>query len=756
MKNSATKNVSRGRIEDEAFLRGLGRYTGVHEPGALVGHFVRSDIAHARIVSLDLSAAREVPDVIAVFAMADLLPLLPKTPVPIDTIVNRGGTTTVVPPRPALASDRVRFVGEAYALAIARTEAAANEAAEAVSATFDEYPANAVLGVGKASADLHDDVPGNLGFDWQGGDAEAAALALSQAEHVVTGRFGVPRILGAPMEPFAVVASYDAETERYTLIAPSQGSHAIRRELADGYLGVAVDRLRVVTPDVGGAFGIRIHALPEQAALLAAARCVDQPIRWQSDRTESHLCEPHARDLLIEAELGLDGDGRFLGLRASAWWNIGAYVHPGARSTPTASLLLGLQGAYRMPALSCRVRGLYTNTTPVGPFRGAGQPEGTFVIERLIEQAGRHLAMSSTELRLRNVLDASSAPYRSATGHMIDCCDAADLVRRASAWLLAGTASEEPFLSGGGLALYVKVNGMGRLERAEAAVDRETGQVSIRIGSQSNGQGHATTFSLLAAERLGLDPEQVRVVQGDTDLVSFGTGTGASSALATTGSGVALSCADLLRVGRVAAAAHLGAGEEELTYGEGSFRVPGTNRFVTLHQLAAEAKGELLGRSEVGVSLTYTYGCHACRVRVDVETGDVELLDYAAFDDLGPILQPAIAIGQIHGGVAQGIGQALQEAVRYDGDAAQPVTATFLDYQVPRAGDLPEFACHLFETPSRGGHLGIRGAGEAGAIASMAAVVNAVDEALSGVADLDIPLTSQTVWRALKRRGAAR
>ncbi len=746
-----TASAWAGRIEDEPLLRGLGRYTGDHDAGALVARFVRSSVAHARITALDLTAAREVEGVVAVLAMADLVDLLPKQPPALDVVTNRDGSVTAVPPRPALAGDRVRFVGEAFALVVAETESAANDAAEAVLVEMEDLAAVSSLEAATDGDALHDACPDNIGFDWLGGDEAATATAIAGADHVVRARLHIPRILGAPLEPFACLASFDPTSDEWTLVTPSQGAHAIRRELADGYLGIPHERLRVVTPDVGGAFGIRIHSLPEQAVLLAAARITGRPVIWRSERTESNLCEPHARDISVEAELALDRHGRFLALRAEALCSLGAYVHPGARATPTASLLFGLQGAYRMPAVSLRMRGLYTNTTPTGPFRGAGQPEGTYVLERLIDRAAHMLGMSPATLRRRNALVTDGGSHKAATGHLIGTVDAAAVLERATAWLDGVPAGNGDALAGRGLALYLKVNGMGRQERAVISVDGTSGDVTAFIGSQTNGQGHTTTFAALTAERLGLELGRIRVVQGDTALVAFGTGTGASSALGTTGTGVARSCGDLMAKARAAAAAHLDVAADGLDYEAGSFRFPGTNRFVTLQQLAAERPDGLTGYSEVGVSLTYTVGCHACRIVIDRDTGEIEVLDYAAFDDLGPLLQRRIAEGQIHGGVAQGIGQALQEGVSYD-ESGQPLTATFLDYRLPRAADLPSLAGEIVETPDEGTDLGVRGAGEAGAIASMAAIVNAVDDALGGCAELEVPLTPQRVWRCLAGR----
>jgi carbon-monoxide dehydrogenase large subunit len=757
MDNAALKRPSRplGRIEDEQLLRGGGHFTADLAQGALVARFARASVAHARIASLHLEAARAMDGVEAVLAMPDLQEVLPRQPRPIDTVKNRDGSTTPVPGRPALADERIRFAGEAYALVIARSEAQASDAVEAIVAEFEELPTVSDLETHRtAITPLHEDCPNNLGFDWAGGDEAGTAEMIKKAEYVVRARIRVPRILGAPLEPFACLASYDVASGVWTLVTPSQGVHAMRRELADGYLDIPHDRLHVITPDVGGGFGIRIHMLPEQATLLAAAKLLGESIAWRSDRSESNLCEPHARDLLIKAELALDTEGCFLGLRADGLCNLGAYVHPGARTTPTASLMFGLHGAYRMPALSLRMRGFYTNTTPTGPFRGAGQPEGTYVLERLIDQAANELNISRIEIRRRNALGAGDRNHKAVTGHVVYSCDALAVLNRACAWLDQPRKPLDACISGKGLAVYLKVNGMGRQEKAVITVDPQDGRLTAFIGSQSNGQGHATTFAALAAERLGLPVAQVRIVQGDTRQIRFGTGTGASGALGTTGTGVSRSCADLLDKARALAIAHLDVSAEQIEYASGSFRVIGSNRFVTLRELAASSTDGLVGRSEVGISLTYTVGCHACVVAIDRETGLVEVTDYAAFDDLGPLLQPIIAAGQIHGGVVQGIGQALHEGFHYDRDTAQPISATFMDYQLPRASDVPIIEGHIAQTPDAGTDLGVRGAGEAGAIASMAAVVNAVADALGVASDVQAPLTPQEIWQCLTKRRA--
>lgn len=733
-----------GRIEDERLLRGKGQFTGDDCSPALSAHFVRSPFAHAEIGAINLEAAKLVPGVVAALSAIDLATHLPGMAPVIDVVEEAGGVRHV-PQRPALAAERALFAGEAIGVILARTAHAAADGAEAALVDFSDLVAVASVDDAARLPPIHPSLPNNLGFDWQGGDPSSTEAVFASAAFRVAAMIEVPRMHGLPLEPAGARASYDAGSGRWTLVAPSQGVHAFRRELADSYLRVPLERLRVVTPDVGGAFGLRIHALPEHAVLLAAARLLGQDVAWSATRAESMLAEPHSRGLSVSAELALDRHGTILALRAVSRCDLGAYVHVGSRSTPTSGMLFGLQGPYRIQAISVRVQGYYTNTAPTGPFRGAGQPEGAFVLERMIDIAASRCCFDPVSLRRRNLLGPADFPYLTRSGYLVDSGNPPALLERTLSELGPAAAGE-----GTGIAMYLKVNGMGRSEKAEVEVRPDDGKIVVRIGSQSNGQGHETTFARLAAARLDVPLAQVEVVQGDSDAIAHGTGTGASSALGTTGPGVQLSADDLLRQARKLASDHLGIPPEELTYAAGAFAVAG-NRHVSLHELAL-AGARLVGRSEVDVTLSFTFGCHACIVSADTDTGEPKVTRYAACDDLGRLLEPVIARGQVHGGIAQGIGQALFEGFAYDTDTAQPVSATLMDYAVPRASDLPDLRTSFASTVSTANRLGVRGAGEAGALCSMAAVANATAAALSlsGEPRLAAPLTGARIWEVLR------
>ncbi len=736
----------KGRLEDDRLLRGAGRYTADDQSPSLMAHFVRSPFGHARIERIDLEQARQVPRVVAAYSASDLSALLPGDAPVLDVVAELGGSQRHVPRRPAMARGRVLFAGEPVAIVIASTAHAAADGAEAAIVSYADLPAVTGFGAGETSLPIHPALPDNLGFDWQGGDPALADRAFESAAIHFCAEIAVPRMHGLPLEPANARASYEPETGRWTLVVPSQGAHALRRELAEAYLQVSPDRLRVVTPDVGGAFGLRIHALPEHAVLLAAAAMLGTAVSWSASRAESMLAEPHSRGLQVAAELALDPDGTFLAIRAVSRCDLGAYTHPGSRSTPTGGMMFGLHGPYRMGAASLRVLGHYTNTTPTGPFRGAGQPEGTYVLERMIDLVAARHGFDPVALRRRNLLRPSDFPYRTCSGQMVDSGDPASLLDRTLAEL-----GPVPVGAGAAVAMYMKMNGMGRSEQAEVEVRGDDGTIVVRIGSQSNGQGHETTFAHLAAEALEIPLDRIAIVQGDTDLVAHGTGTGASSALGTTGPGVAASSANLLEQARVRASELLGVAAHELSYSGGLFAAPGANQHASLHELARDG-GPLVGRSQVGVTLSFTFGCHGCVVAVDPETGQPSVLHYAACDDVGRLLQPVIATGQVQGGVAQGLGQALLEIFRHDAETGQPVTATLMDYAVPRASDLPSLCTSFGGAPSNANRLGVRGAGEAGALCSMAAAVNAAASALglSGEPLLAAPLTADRVWRVMQ------
>jgi carbon-monoxide dehydrogenase large subunit len=743
------------RVEDDRLLRGAGLFSADRPPQAvLIARFYRSPIAHARIMGLDLDAARAAPGVVAVLTLDDVAAWLPGAPDALDTLRNADGSPANAPRRPPLARDRVRFAGEPIALVVATDENAADDAVERILADFDPLPVHLHLAPG--GQQLHAEAPDNQILHWRAGDADTVDRAFAQAAHVIEDDIVVPRIHGMPMEPMTALGDFDAVTGHWTLVTPTQGAHRVRDELARHFLQIDPARLRVITPDVGGAFGLRIHALSEQAVLLAAAARLRRPIAWTARRLETTGAEPHSRGYQVRAALALAGDGTILGLRADAAFDAGAYVFPGARSTPTGGLLFGLHGPYRVPCLSLEVRGFYTNTTPTGPFRGAGQPEGAYVIEQLLDRAAATLGIDPVALRRRNLLGAADFPYRTASGAVVDSGNPPRLLDAALAHAGEPPAPPKGWLHGRGIALYMKINGMGRREECRVTLDA-AGVAKVRVGSQSNGQGHATAYTQIAADLLEIPASRIEILQGDTGSVETGTGTGASSALQTTGSGVLLSVRDLLARARSRAASALQCDDEDLAYADGIFARAASNQTISLTELAETS--ELVGLSQVEISNSFTIGCHICDVAVDPWTGSIVLSRYVAMDDLGHIINDMIAEGQIHGGLAQGIGQALMESQRYDPETAQPLTLTFMDYAIPRATDIPEaLSTGFLASGTSSNALGVRGAGEAGAMASMAATANAVMDALRplGVERIDAPLTPNTVWTAITRAAEAR
>lgn len=728
------------RREDAALLTGAARFTAdLRQPQDVIAVFLRSQRAHADFSFSDLAVAREMPGVLGVFTHDDLLSLVPGYPDQLDNLTNADGSAATTAPRPVLAQGRVRFAGEAMALIVAESLHAAQDAAEMIGLDYEDRP------VITDPADPEAEVT----LDWRGGDYLAVEAALAAGAHVVEARVRIPRLNVMPMEPAGARAEWDGD--RYTLTLPGQGAHTLRNELADHALCIPREKLRVVVPDVGGAFGARIHIIPEQAALLAAARLVGRPVLWTAERMEGMLCEPHARDFDLRAKLGLDEDGRFLALSIEGEAAAGAYVHPWSRPNPTVGFFQGALGPYRIAVATARIRVVLTNTAPTGPFRGAGEPEGCHLRETLIDAAARHLGIAPLALRKRNLLCADDLPLTLPSGFTVDSGDPAAVLAALDALPRSGQPAPEGWPTGEATALYMKKNGVGRSEKAEFTLARD-GRLRLGIGSQCNGQGHATTFANLAARSLGIDSGLIDVVQGDTDAIAFGTGTGGSSALGTTGTGVVHGCAALVDACRARAAVLWGTEPETLRYGAGVIADPRTNRSLSLSEIATETgEVKVIGASDP--VQTFTFGAHAARVAVDPETGAVDVLDYRAADDLGPIQEPALARGQILGGIAQGLSQALMEAMRYDTNG-QPVSGSLMDYALPRAADLPEPRTTFVETRSQTTPLGIRGAGEAGAVPSMTVVVAAVNAALglTGAARLDPPLSPSRVWTAARSR----
>jgi len=766
------------RVEDRRFLTGAGRYTDdIVLDGQAWGVAVRSAHAHGLIESIDTDDARAMPGVLGVLTAADLdaaglggLPTQMK-------VKNRDGSVMTPPDRPLLARERVRFVGEPVAFVVAETLNQARDAAEAVLVDVDPMPALADIehALAEGAPVLHPAAcPGNILFDWQTGDAEATDAAFAEAAHVVSLDLVNSRIAPTPMEPRGAVGRFDPAAERYELFTGSQGSHSLRDWLARDVLNIPPERLRVVSPDVGGGFGMRLFLMNEHALVLFAARAVGRPVKWIAERAEGFASDLHGRDHLTRADLALDSDGRFLAVRVDVRANIGAYCSQMGAFIPTMAGAAMIVGVYPFRAATMRSRGVMTTTTPTDAYRGAGRPEAAYMLDRLIDVAARRLGVASDDLRRRNLIAPDALPFKTVMGRTIDSGDFRAILDRAltrADW--AGVAARKAesraagLLRGIGLSYYVEACGGGNDETATVRAD-EDGTVTVLIGTQSTGQGHETAYAQMVADGLGVPLESIRVRQGDTDEIATGRGTGGSRSIPVGGASLAGATDDLIALARAVAAHVLEASdptEIEHDPETGLFRRPGTNRVLHLAEIAqaardpanlpADAQGPGLTASHAWTPphATYPNGCHVCEVEIDPDTGRLRIDRYTIVDDVGVVLNPVLLEGQIIGGAAQGIAQALMEQVVYDTDSGQLLTGTLQDYQMPRAHDMPHFVFEAVQDyPCRTNPLGVKGAGEAGTVGATPAVINAVVDALAplGITHIDMPASPQRLWRAIR------
>ncbi len=759
------------RREDARFLRGQGRYVDdLTLPGQLYAALLRSPMAHARISAVDLTEARAAPGVVAVYDHRDvaaygLKPLVNKAPV-----LDRSGAEIAPVAMPHLADGVVRFVGQPVAMVVAESPAAARDAAELIALDYEELAAVSEGRAARAEGapTLHGQAPGNLAFSWEAGDADKTDAAFAAAAHRVALRVRNQRLVVFALEPRAINAAYDADTERWTLHVATQGVHAMRGNLAE-HLGVAPERLRVLTPDVGGGFGMKLMVHPEYALAAMAAQLIGRPVKWTADRSESFLSDAQGRDLDTLAEAAFDADGRLLAMRSRSVSNLGAYysqfgaaVH-GLFSAP----LLG--GMYRLPTLYAEVEGAFSNTTPTDAYRGAGRPEVAYVTERLMEKAARQIGLDPAEIRRRNLLTAADMPWR-AEGGVYDSGDCrATLETALAAADYAGAdarkaaSARRGLLRGVGVAYYMERTGGGPIENARIRV-RPDGRIEAWIGTQSTGQGHETVWAQLIHEKLGAPLERIDLLPGDSDLLPAGGGTGGSRSAIIAHRVLFQAADDVIEKGRRAAAEKLEAAEVDIAFSPeegGVFRVAGTDRALDLWAAAAAAADlapeagvdALLGEGGVTErTSTFPNGAHVAEVEIDPETGWPRLVSYVIVDDFGRVLNPLLVEGQVHGGVAQGVGQAMLEGARWDAETGQPLTGSLMDYALPRAADFPLFSVTLSETaPATTNPLGVKGCGEAGSVGATPAATLAILDALRplGVEDLETPLTPVKIWRAI-------
>jgi len=772
------------RKEDYRFLTGNGQYTDdVTLPHQSYGYFLRSPHAHARIRSIDTSAALAMPGVVAVLTGDDMA--ADKVGgLPCGWLIHSiDGTPMKEPPHPALAHGKVRHVGDQVALVIAETLQQARDAAEAIDVDYDELPAVVnPADAASASTLVHDDVPANTSYTWGHGDKAATDAAFARAAHVTTLEIVNNRLIPNAIEPRAVNASYTRQDDGYTVYVSNQNPHVERLLMGAFVLGLPESRLRIIAPDVGGGFGSKIFLYPEDVALTWASKKVGRPVKWTAERSESFLTDAHGRDHVTKAELALDADGRFLAMRVHTIANMGAYLSTFASSVPTILYATLLAGQYATPAIYAEVQAVFTNTSPVDAYRGAGRPEATYVVERLVEAAARETGIDPATLRRKNFI--RSFPYATPVGLTYDTGDYEPCLARAEELAdVAGfparreAARQRGKLRGLGYSCYIEACGLapsniagalgaraGLFEVGEIRV-HPTGTVTVFTGSHSHGQGHETTFAQIVADRLGLALEAVEIVHGDTGRVPFGMGTYGSRSLAVGGSAI-MKALDKIEAKAKKIAAHLlEASDSDIEFHDGVFRVAGTDRTKTFGEVALTAyvpHNYPLDKLEPGLNenafydptnFTYPSGAYICEVEVDPDTGESRVIKFTAVDDFGNVINPMIVEGQVHGGIGQGLGQAMLEQCIYDPDSGQLLTGSYMDYAMPRAADLPDFTVETASgTPCTHNPLGVKGCGEAGAIGSPPAFVNALVDALAplGVHDLQMPATPHRVWQAIQ------
>ncbi len=752
--------------------------------GALACALVRSPHAHAAIRRIDASAARAAPGVVAVFTGADMAADGVAPMRPLWVVRSRDGSPMAEPARFALARETVRHVGEPVAAVVAASLAQAVDAAERVE--VDYAPLSAVTDARGAQAEaapqLHACAGGNVCFRWARGDEAAVRAALRSAAHVVAIDLVNNRLVGAAIEPRAVIGTVDPQSEKLTLYSSTQAPHHIRRQVTE-QLGISESELRVVSPDVGGGFGYKGKLYPEEGIIAWAARRLRGPVRWVASRAESFVADNQARDHLTHAELALEADGRFLALHVQTFANLGAYVSTFGAAIPSAIYSALFAGGYRTPAIFVEVTGVFTNTTPTDAFRGAGRPEACYVLERLADCAAQKLGIDRAEVRRRNLIPPSAMPYKTPIGPTYDCGDFPKIFARALALAdydgferRRAQAARRGRLRGIGMACYVESSGVapsrfagalgarvGFYEAASIRVEPD-GAVRAMLGTHNHGQGHATTLAQILSSRFGVPVEKIEVVEGDTDAVPHGTGTFGSRSIAVGGSALDRAADKVIAKGKLIAAHLLEAAAGDVDFADGAFVIAGTDRRVSFAAVARAAyvphnfplETVEPGLQETAVydppSFAFSNGAHVCELEIDPDTGRIEIVGFWGVDDIGTVVNPMIVEGQIHGGLAQGIGQALLERCAYDG-GGQLVSGSFMDYAVARADDLPPFVTECDESqPCTHNPLGAKGCGEAGSIGAPAAVVSAVLDALAplGVTDLDMPLTSEQLWRRIR------
>lgn len=780
------------RVEDKRFITGKGRYTDdIELPGMTHAYIVRSPYAHAKIESIDTSKATALDGVVAVYTGTDLA-AAGIAGVPCGWQVDfKNGDTMKEPPHPLLVADKARHVGDGVAVIIAEDRYIARDAADLVEVEYDVL--DAVVDAKAATADgaplVHDDVPNNTSFDWAlGNPIEEVDAAIDSAHHVTSLEFVNQRLVPNAIEPRSAIGAYDATSDHYTLYTSSQNPHLIRLLMCAFVLGLPEHKVRVVSPDVGGGFGSKIFHYIEEALVTWCAKQIRRPVKWTAERRESFMTDGQGRDHVTKAEMGFDAEGNITALRVKTYANMGAYLSTFAPAVPTYLHGTLLQGLYTTPLINVDVTATFTHTTAVDAYRGAGRPEATYLLERLIETGAMEMNMDPAELRLKNFIppfDGVEQPgYQTQVALQYDSGDYHTVLKKAlemvgyDEFRAQQKNQQNGKLVGIGISTYIEACGIapsavvgslgaraGLYESAQVRV-QPTGKINVYTGAHSHGQGHETTFAQIVADKLGVDLDDVEIVHGDSDAVAFGMGTYGSRSLAVGGSAIMKSIDKILEKGKQIAAHSLEANPEDVSFADGKWSVKGTDKSVSFGDVALTAyvphnypadlePGMDFSSFYDPTNFTYPFGAHIAVVEIDKETGKVTLKRFVAVDDVGNVINPMIVDGQIHGGVVQGVGQALFEGAIYD-DQGQLLNASYMDYTMPRADDVPMIETDRTHTPCPHNPLGVKGAGEAGTIGSTAAVVNAVVDALKhlGVRDIQMPLTPERVWQTMQDHSA--
>ncbi len=754
------------RYEDDRLLSGEGRYVeDVYIEGQCYAAFVRSPHAHAKITSIDTADASSLPGVLAIYTVADLkaegigdIPCMAPAS-------NKDGSNCIMPPRPALAEDRVRYVGDAVAVVIAESRLQALDAVEAVWIDYDLLPA--VVETNQAMADNANLVWGeaakNQCFDWEDGDADATNKAFAEASHVVELELVNNRLVPTSMETRGAVAAIEEGTGRLTLCVSCQGVHVMRSLLATQIFNVAEEDIHVTCNDVGGGFGMKIFLFPEYVCQLFAARKLGRAVKWISERSEAFMSDSHGRDHVSHLKVALDSDAKILGLQVNTVANLGAYLSNFAPFVATSAGVPMLVGCYAVPTAYVEVQGVFTNTSPVDAYRGAGRPEAIYAIERLLDVAAFDLGISPDEIRKRNFIREEQMPFSTPLGSNYDSGNFQQNLEDAlklSNWddfeSRRKAAKSRGKLLGIGLASYIERCAGGSPEQARLEVAND-GHVTLYIGTLSNGQGHETAFRQILCERLGVAFEEVSIVQGDSDLIETGGGTMGSRSVPVGGAAISSVSEKIIEKAKLIAAELLETAISDVEFDNGVFRIIGTDRVQTFHEVAkAAATDDDVAFDEkesfAPEEATYPNGTHVCELEIDKATGKIEIVDYTVVDDFGNVINPLLLEGQVHGGIGQGLGQALLESCQYESDSGQLLSASFMDYTMPRADDFPPIRFDLNKVPCKTNPLGIKGAGEAGAIGAPPAIINAIVNALKdhGVRHVDMPVTPNRLWNIMQ------